>query len=162
VTGTAGADTLTGTSGDDVIDGGAGADVMRGGAGNDTYIVDNTRDVVIEGVGAGRDTVRASVGYALPANVEQLVVAADAGAVSATGNSLDNLIIGNDAANIIDGRGGRDTLSGAGGDDVYQLSGDPAAVTIVEAAAGGVDTVKIAKSRKGTTYTLPDEVENLE
>jgi len=32
----------------DTLDGGAGADKLTGGTGNDTYIVDNTGDVVTE------------------------------------------------------------------------------------------------------------------
>ena len=39
--------------------GGTGADTLTGGAGNDTYVVDNTGDVVIEKANEGIDTVRA-------------------------------------------------------------------------------------------------------
>jgi len=45
---------------------------MIGGAGNDTYVVDNTGDVVTENASEGTDTVQSSVTYILGANVENL------------------------------------------------------------------------------------------
>lgn len=98
------ANILTGTAGDNTLDGGTGADTLRGLGGNDTYRVDNAGDVVDEGLGAGNDTVRASVNHTLAANVESLVLlgAARAG----TGNALDNTITGT---------AGNDTLNGAAG-----------------------------------------------
>ena len=68
------ANAIFGNTGNNLIDGGIGADVMTGGAGNDTYFVDNAGDIVIESAGQGNDTVFASVNYALPANVETLVL----------------------------------------------------------------------------------------
>ena len=68
-----GTDTLYGGLGNDRLDGGTGADKMNGGAGDDTFIVDNSGDVITEAAGQGADTVIASVTYTLAANVENLV-----------------------------------------------------------------------------------------
>ena len=92
LTGNAGANVIEGRAGNDRIDGKAGADVMQGGTGNDIYIVDNVRDRVVEGAGAGLDRVYSSVGYTLAANVEQLVLTGD-GNVRGVGNSLNNIFL---------------------------------------------------------------------
>jgi Ca2+-binding RTX toxin-like protein len=120
ITGTAGPDNLTGTPGNDTINGLGGADVMIGLAGDDTYIVDNFADKVLEKLGEGKDTVRASVGYALPANVEGLVLTG-AGDVLGMGNSLNNRIAGNTGYNTLDGGPGNDTLTGGPGRDMFRF-----------------------------------------
>src|SRR6185436_11892743 len=96
---------ITGNSGANVIDGGTGADAMSGGGGNDTYVVDNTGDVVTEATDEGTDTVQASIDYTLTANIENLVLTG-AGDIDGTGNALDNTINGNSGANILDGGAG--------------------------------------------------------
>ena len=120
ITGTAGPDNLTGTPGNDTINGLGGVDVMTGLAGNDTYIVDNTADKVVEKPGEGKDTVRASVGYALLANVEDLVLTATRDGFG-MGNSLNNRITGNSGYNTLDGGPGNDTLTGGPGRDMFRF-----------------------------------------
>ncbi len=135
LTGTGAADTIDGGAGDDVLDGGAGddiliggigsdrlkggagADAMSGGTGDDTYVVDNAGDTTNEAGGDGVDLVWSAVSWTLGAGFENATLAAPGGAINATGNSLDNLLLGNSFANVLSGLDGNDTLIGDGGAD---------------------------------------------
>jgi Ca2+-binding RTX toxin-like protein len=110
LTGNAGNNVLTGNAGANVLDGGAGADQLAGGAGNDTYLVDNTLDLVTEAAGGGSDTVLTGVRYSLAS-------AAEVEVLTATGRSSINLT-GSEFANAINGNAGRNAISGLGGNDV--------------------------------------------
>jgi Ca2+-binding RTX toxin-like protein len=147
-------DTINGLAGNDTLDGGAGADRLIGGLGDDTYVFDNPLDVAIEDAAAGTDTVRSSVNHVLSANVENLILAAGAGAIDGTGNVLANTLTGNESRNTLDGGAGADTMRGGRGDDLYivETSGD---VTLEDANAG-VDTVHASVS-----HLLALNVENL-
>lgn len=134
---------MTGNNNSNWLDGGADADTMMGGHGNDTYVVDNTADVVVENANEGRDTVQSSVSYTLGANIEDLTLTGTA-AVNATGNALDNVLEGNTASNLLTGGRGNDTYIVDGGD------------MVVEYATEGVDTVQ-----SSVTYTLGANLENL-
>ena len=140
-----GFDILIGGQGNDVLDGGTGADYMAGEGGDDTYYVDNVGDNVIEGKNQGTDTVVSSISYTLGLNVENLTLASGAGALSATGNALNNVITGNESA---------DTLTGGAGDDTYYVNNS--STTVVELAAGGHDLVYSSVS-----FTLPGFVEDI-
>ncbi|MDH6264815.1 Ca2+-binding RTX toxin-like protein [Rhizobium sp. SG_E_25_P2] len=116
ITGNSGDNTLFGLSGNDMLNGGAGADRMEGGVGNDTYMVDNSGDVVIEAADAGVDTVRTARSYTLTVNFENLVLIGS-GNVTGAGNSLKNVITGNNGDNTLNGANGNDTLEGGDGAD---------------------------------------------
>ncbi|NBB16572.1 hypothetical protein GVN21_14510 [Caulobacter sp. SLTY] len=117
-----GADDLIGAAGGDLLDGGLGADDMAGGVGDDTYVVDDLGDVVSELAGGGSgDRVRASISYALGAEVENLELTGSAN-INGTGNSLANQISGNSGDNSLSGGGGNDIIRGNGGLD--DLAGD--------------------------------------
>jgi Ca2+-binding RTX toxin-like protein len=147
------ANVINGNAGNNLIDGGAGADLMSGGAGNDVYFVDNTGDAVVEGVGQGKDTVFASINYALTPDVETLVLQGTAD-LQGFGNGLANAIFGNSGNNLIDGSAGADAMSGGAGNDVYFV--DHTGDAVIEGAGSGNDTVFAS-----INYALTPNVENL-
>ena len=112
-----GADTLVGGKGADTLDGGLGGDVMQGGEGSDLYLVERSGDVVSDDGVKGRDTVRSSVNFTLPDNVEVLELVGT-GDTSGIGNSGNNRLEGNAGGNYLSGGLGRDTIVGGRGDDV--------------------------------------------
>ncbi|MES1201643.1 MAG: calcium-binding protein [Pseudomonadota bacterium] len=130
---------ITGNASNNNINGGAGADTMIGGQGNDTYSVDNAGDVVTEGAGAGSgtDTINSTIDITstLAANVENLNLN---GAITGTGNGLNNVINGNSLNNTLNGASGEDTLNGGLGNDLYIINsvGD-----VVNDTGGNADNI---------------------
>jgi trimeric autotransporter adhesin len=122
---------------------------------NDTYIVDNSGDVVMENAGEGTDTVQSSLSYTLGANFENLTLTGTAD-INGTGNSLSNVITGNNGNNILDAGTGTDTLIGGAGNDTYILH-DTSFAKVYESAGEGIDTVQAWQS----SYTLGANLENL-
>jgi Ca2+-binding RTX toxin-like protein len=140
-TGNSGDNTITGNAHDNVLNGGTGGlDTLIGGLGDDTYVVDHATVTVIEDADAGTDKVKASVTFALGANIENLTLTGS-NAVNGTGNSADNAITGNDDDNTLSGgNGGVDTLTGGTGNDTYIV--DHTTVTVIESTGAGTDTVR--------------------
>jgi Ca2+-binding RTX toxin-like protein len=136
---------------------------MLGGTGDDAYAVNDAGDVVSEFAGAGADTVRSTLSYALTnVNVENLVLIGNA-VINATGNGLANLLSGNNANNLLTGGNGNDTLDGsAGADTMKGWAGDDSYVVdhagdfIIEGLNSGLDSVA-----SSVTYTLRNNLENL-
>jgi hypothetical protein len=96
---------------------------LTGADGNNTFIVHHVDDIVIAQEGA-QNTVRATVDYALPDNVQTLVLEGSAN-LAATGNGLDNVLTGNAGDNVLNGDAGLDLLyAGAGNDTVIDLLGN--------------------------------------
>ncbi len=125
-----------------VLNGGGGADTLVGMLGDDTYLVDNTRDVVIEGVDGGSDIVYTTASYNLGDNSIEVLSTVNHSATDAInliGNFVSQTVIGNYGANILNGGSGVDTLIGLRGDDLYAV-GD-SRIKIQEAAGEGTDTV---------------------
>ena len=160
--------------GDDTLNGGAGADLMFGGAGNDTYVVDNSGDVANETDGDGTDTVLSSISFSLAnsthaiGSIENLTLTGS-GAINATGNALNNVLIGNSAANVLRGGEGSDRLDGgAGADQMYGGIGNDTYVVdnsgdvANETGGDGTDTVlsSISFSLADSTHAI-GSIENL-
>ena len=122
--GRGGGDTLYGYDGNDLLDGEIGNDSMYGGNGDDTYVVDASRDRVIENAGAGVDTVRTALtSYTLSNNVENLVFTSTAAvAMRATGNTLANSIQTGSSDDVLNGAGGADILTGLAGRDIFEFT----------------------------------------
>lgn len=171
--GQGGDDTLNGGFGNDVLNGGTGGDTMTGGAGNDVYVVDTTQDTVIELHEQGIDQIQAWISYALPGEIENLVLLGSEN-IDGTGNNLANVIIGNagrndlvggagndvlkgmDGVDVLDGGSGADAMAGGAGSDFYYVD-DPGDKVIEVAGEGDTDTV-----RPSIDYTLTAHVENLQ
>lgn len=130
-------ETLTGSDGNDQIKTfygkvGSSESFMYGGLGDDTYVTLSSRDRIFENANAGIDTVRTDWFYALPTDVENLILTGTL-SVGATGNDGNNVIIGNSGKNIIDGGLGDDELTGGGGNDTFVVAGRD---TIMDYTAG--------------------------
>ncbi|MBD2520023.1 putative Ig domain-containing protein [Nostoc sp. FACHB-973] len=180
--GSSGNDTLLGGAGDDTLDGGVGIDTLNGGAGNDTYIVDNLGDIIIaEGLNGGTDLVKSAVNWVLEENFENLTLTGSK-AITGTGNSLNNILIGNTGANslsggdgndslfgssgndtllggssddTLDGGAGIDSLNGGAGNDIYTVD-NVSDIIVGEGSNTGTDLVN-----SSVTWTLGDNLENL-
>ncbi len=112
-----GNDVLLGGNGIDTLDGGTGSDVMAGGVGADIYVVDHTKDRVTElGNSSELDIIRSYVSFKLPNFVETLSLEGNQN-INATGNGLNNILIGNSGKNKISGGSGNDTIDGGNGND---------------------------------------------
>ncbi|MCK6450564.1 MAG: S8 family serine peptidase, partial [Alphaproteobacteria bacterium] len=96
----------------------------------------------------GTDTVVSSVSYTMPDGIENLVLAAGAGALSGTGNALSNSITGNESDNVLSGGGGDDVLSGGLGADT--MTGGTGNDTFYVDSAGDV-----VNESAGTAYSPP-------
>jgi Ca2+-binding RTX toxin-like protein len=153
--GTTGRDTLTGTSGNDLF-WGKGGDNMQGGQGDDTYEVSSLDDTISELSRGGIDTVRTWIsGYVLPAEVENLTLYGH-GWSSATGNAMNNRIIGNEAPNTLDGKGGNDMLTGGAGNDTFVIAKGQGNDIITDFAGAGVaggDTLLLKGFGAGATLS---------
>jgi Ca2+-binding RTX toxin-like protein len=135
-TGNTVANIITGNTANNTLNGSTGADQLKGGTGNDTYVVDNTGDVVTELASGGTDLIQSSVTYTLPVEVENLTLTGIT-AINGTGNTVANIITGNTANNTLSGGAANDTLTGGLGADSFIYNTSAAFAT----SAVGVDTI---------------------
>ncbi|WP_373503295.1 hypothetical protein [Aestuariivirga sp.] len=159
--------TIIGNLGNNLLNsGGPGgaADIMRGLGGNDTYRVNNSADVIEEGIGSGTDTVRTTASYTLASGVEveRLLALAPAStkAMDLTGNEFGQIIAGNAGANTLTGWDGDDILVGLDGADV--IDGGDGIDTLDYSASGA--GVKLAFNNGSATggHGEGDVVSNME
>ncbi|CAN5155351.1 hypothetical protein BH10PSE4_BH10PSE4_07280 [soil metagenome] len=157
ITGTLLNQTLTGSAGADTIDGGGGRDRMVGGTGGDLYKVDNSRDVVVEAIGEGDDTVVTSVSWTSTAGsqIEHLVAASGTTTINLTASSFAMELVGNSGTNTLNDGGVAATMRGGAGNDTYVVTN--AADQVFENAGEGTDTVSTTLA----AYGLTANVENL-
>lgn len=136
----------------------SGAETMVGGPGDDTFFVDDPGDQVIELSNGGTDIVFASVSHALSRYVENLTLTGSA-ALSATGNTLGNILTGNSGNNILNGKTGADTMYGGAGDDHYYV--DNAGDVVSEQMVSGVDDGGIDTVSSSVSFVLGAYIEKL-
>ena len=121
------------------MDGAGGDDTLKGGSGNDVYHVDRFNDVVEEGIGDGKDTIRATFTYQLndAQEIESFILDSHT-VIGGFGNSQGNLItmVGTGLA-VMSGKDGNDTLTGGAGDD--GLDGDAGKDLL--SGGGGLDVL---------------------
>ncbi|NNG24693.1 peroxidase family protein [Telluria aromaticivorans] len=155
--GTSAANMLTGGSGNDTLDGGAGADRLTGNVGDDTYVVSDVGDLVIEGLGAGNDTVNTSLAtYTLANNVEILRYTGE-GNFTGTGNASANLIVAGAGNDVLNGGNGNDELrSGAGNDRLNGGTGDDVLFGGIgdDTLDGGTGVDRMTGSNGDDTYVV--------
>ena len=133
ITGGGGNDTILGNAGADTLDGTSGSNLLQGGFGDDVYLIHSAADVVVEDANGGVDTVITTFNTTIGTNIEVLIL--NGSANEATGNDVDNQLVGGTGADLISGRGGNDTLSGnAGADTLVGGTGDD-----VLTGGGGAD-----------------------
>ncbi|WP_395648183.1 FG-GAP-like repeat-containing protein [Terricaulis sp.] len=165
-------DTITGGAGPDQLHGQGGADTLIGGAGNDIYFTDGL-DTIIETANNGTDYIETTVSFSLEGydNIENLT--GDGGvALTLTGNSLDNSIVGESFTNdtliggvgndTLNGLSGTDILIGGVGDDTYVFGNVGPVDTITENPGEGTDTIFVQMTSL-TSFSMAGyaNVENL-
>jgi trimeric autotransporter adhesin len=111
-TGNSAADTLTAGGGQDTLIAGSGVATLVGGIGNDTFVVNNSLDVVVDAQAWANNSVQANVNYVLPSNVNSLVLTGTT-ALNGTANSGNDTLTSN---------AGLDTLVAGAGNDTFVIS----------------------------------------
>ena len=131
---------------------GSTGDTLAGGRGDDWYYVGDG-STVVEQSNQGIDTVTywGGLSYALPDNVENLILGRNAtrgsgGAhlpaiggstgLAGYGNELNNRLTGDSAANILDAGKGDDILTGGGGADTFFVGNGEGHDTITDFTPG--------------------------
>lgn len=128
------AEVLAGLGGNDTLNAGGGADTIDGGGGDDLVNAGDGDDRVLGG--AGNDTLNGN-----------------AGRDSLDGGDGSDVLAGGAGNDTLAGGEGPDTLIGGAGNDLYLLTSIPD--TVIEAAGGGIDTVRAGDIEGGA---LPGEV----
>jgi Ca2+-binding RTX toxin-like protein len=142
---------ITANSGNDTLIAGSGVATMIGGTGNDTFVVNNTADVVQAKVG-GINTIQTSVSYTASNHVKNLTGTGNAD-LTLTGNNLNNVITANSGNDTLVAGSGIATMIGGTGNDTFVVNNT---ADIVQAKVGGINTIQTSVS-----YTASNYVQNL-
>jgi len=119
LTGNSGTDTLTGGAGVDTLTAGVGVDTLIGGTGNTTFIINSASDAVQDTSSGAINTLRSSVTYVLPTNVNALILTG-ATALKGTANNGNDTLTSNTAIDTLVGGSGNDTFVIGNASDVVQ------------------------------------------
>lgn len=138
----------------------SGSISVTGTSANNLFIMGTGAQSVIGSTGI--DTISYAFTTAVEVDLWTVTLGGEAaddymtGIENLTGSSYDDVLRALGTQSIIDGGAGADTMEGRNGSDIYYVdnSGD----TVIEAAGGGTDEVRI---RNLSTYTLPAYVEKL-
>ncbi len=143
-TGNSLSDVITANSGNDTLVAGSGIATLVGGAGNDTFVINNSGDVVHDSLTGFSNTLQSSVSTVLPINVNTLVLTASA--LKGTANS--------GADTLISATTGVNTLVGGAGNDVFLVNN---AGDVVQDSLTGFNNV----IQSAVNFTLPTNVNAL-
>ncbi len=161
--GSSAANTITGGSGDDTIDGNGGADTINAGAGNDTVAYRGSETILDGGAGSNTLQLRSAVTVDLGAldqttgdsvdtinfhNVDASQLLGNA--VTITGSSEVNKIVGGGGADTIDGGGGGDIIDAGGGNDTVIAYGMEASID----GNSGTDTLRLLAGTAVTAVNM--------
>jgi Ca2+-binding RTX toxin-like protein len=120
-TGNANSDVLTAGSGIDTLLAGGGVATMNGGSGNDTFVVNNSSDVVQDLSTATSNSVQSSVSYSLPSNVDTLTLTGTLGLVAYGNQDANNVITANAGDDVLIGTAFGNTINGGSGSDTIEV-----------------------------------------
>jgi Ca2+-binding RTX toxin-like protein len=143
---------ITANSGNDTLIAGSGIATFEGLTGSDTFVVNNSADVVRAlYLGAHTNTVQSSVNYSLAYSAQtvqnlRLTGSAD---LTASGNSLNNLITANNGNDTLTGGGGFDTLIGGTGLDTFVMGYGTGTDVVVDSSTLGA----IVKLKQGVALS---------
>jgi Ca2+-binding RTX toxin-like protein len=144
ITGNSGADTLIGGAGVDTLTAGTGIDTLIGGTGNTTFVINSASDVVQDTSASASNTLRSSVTYVLPTNVNALVLTGTS-ALKGTANGGNDTLTSNT---------GIDTLVGGPGNETFVISN---ASDVVQDTSGAATNI----IQSSVAFTLPTNVNTL-
>ncbi len=161
--GNSGVNILRGEGGNDILMSGGGADILFGGSGDDTYSLDSTSTSVYETIDilstedtGGLDTVSVAFSYTLGNYIERLTLTGTS-IINATGNNLNNILMGNKGVNILDGLAGADTMLGGEGSDTYIV--DDLGDSVIE--NGTILSTEIDTVKSSVDFTLGINLERV-
>ena len=150
ITGSTSTNVITGGAGNDTIDGFGGSDVIAAGAGNDTVSYRGAETSIDGGTGTNTLLLKAAVVVDLAladqttgdttsvTGFQAVDGSALASALTLSGTTGADTLIGGSGADTLDGRGGADSIYGGAGDDTISYRGSEA---VVDGGAGTSDTL---------------------
>jgi trimeric autotransporter adhesin len=160
--GNGGADVLTAGNGNTTLQAGTGVATLIGGKGNNTFIIDNTSDVIQESFATHNNILMSSVTYTLPTSINTMILTGS-GNLTATGNAGNDSIRGNSGADVLKAGAGTDTLA-AGSGTATLVGGSGADTFIVNNTADVIQSASASAQNlllSSATYSLPTNVNAL-